>query len=73
MKNWIRGATRSATMWFNAVLGSVLTAVPIVQDAFPQLKEYMPDSWYRWGMGALVVGNILLRLKTNSSIPEKGQ
>ena len=73
LKNWLRGAYRSLTIWFNSVSGTVLIALPYAQDALPQLSQYLGPHIYKWVAGFIIVGNILLRAKTNTALPEKGQ
>ena len=73
VKNWLRGARRSLTIWFNSVSGTVLIALPYAQDALPQLSQYLGPHIYKWVAGVVVVGNILLRAKTRKALPEKGQ
>jgi hypothetical protein len=73
IKQWLRGAVRSAAMWLNSVAGSVALALPYLQDELPQLAAYIPAEPYKWLVGAVIVANILLRVfKTKTSIMEKG-
>jgi len=62
---------KSLTIWFNTVMGTAIVVLPVAQDQFPALQGYVPDKWYHYTMGALVVGNILLRFKTNRPLQEK--
>lgn len=64
-------AHRSLTLWFNAVAASVVTALPILQDAFPAMHDYIPDNLYKSAMGVVVAGNILLRFRTNQPLESK--
>ncbi len=73
VKAHLKGALRSFTIWFNALMAIAVTALPVAQDSFPQLQDYLPTNLYHWAMGALIVGNLLLRVKTNCSLAEKGQ
>lgn len=67
----IARAHKSFTIWFNGVLGVAIVLLPVAQDQMPQLQDYLPANVYHYAMGALVVGNILLRFKTNCALAEK--
>jgi hypothetical protein len=71
MMDSIRGALRSATMWVNGVAGAGIAALPILRDNFPAMEQYLDHEVYRYAMGAIVAANILLRVKTNSSLADK--
>ncbi len=62
---------KSMTIWFNSVMGAVVVGLPFAQGQLPQLQEYLPASLYHYLMGALIVGNILLRFKTNGALADK--
>ena len=73
----LRGALKSWTIWFNGVL---LTAMPFssqmiqgVHDNLPDLSPYLPDNIFKAIGIVVVIGNMLLRAKTNSSLSDKGQ
>lgn len=67
----LKGAWRSWTIHFNAWMGVVLGGLPMAQDSFPQLQPYIPANLFQYGMAALIVGNLLLRFKTNSDLAHK--
>jgi len=67
----IKNAWKSWTIWFNGVATAIVLGLPSAQDAFPQLQAYLPANVYKYAMAALVVGNILLRFKTNKSLADK--
>jgi len=82
MKNWLRDlaaklkadllkAHKSLTIWFNSAMGAIVVALPIAQDNFAQLQDYLPANFYHYAMGAVVVGNIVLRFKTSTSLAGK--
>ena len=71
MKAKLANMHRSITIWFNGVLGTVAVGLPMAQDNFPQLQSYVPEKWYHYMMGALVVGNIMLRFKTSKALEER--
>lgn len=73
IKAYLKGALKSWTVWFNSVVGVGTAALPILQDSFPQLQDYLPAHMYHYGIGLLAVGNIILRIKTGVSLAQKGQ
>jgi len=62
---------RSWTIWVNGAILTILEAIPYAQDAFPQLEGYLSPEFYKQGMTALIVANIILRFKTKSAIKDK--
>jgi len=68
----LRGALRSMTMWVNGAAAAGLAALPTLREDFPQLEQYLDHQVYRWAMGALVVANMLLRVKTRTGLADKG-
>lgn len=72
MKKKLRGAARSWTIWFNGVSASVFAAVPVLQDSLPQLQQYISPQMYKWVGLFVVIGNIVLRFRTTTSLDEKG-
>lgn len=71
MKNKLRGAWRSATVWFNSTLLAMLPLFEAVKSSVPELQSYLPDSAYKWVGLAVVVGNLLLRFKTNTDLAHR--
>ena len=71
--NKLKNAWRSTTIWFNGVMATAMVVLPVAQDAFPQLQEYVPSNVYKLAMGAVIVANILLRFKTTTDLAEKGK
>ena len=67
IKQIIKGATLSKTVWFNTLAGALLALEPV----FPLLQGVLGDSWYGIGMVVLTVGNVLLRGVTNKSLADK--
>lgn len=68
----IRGALRSATMWVNGLAGAAVASLPVLRDNFPSLEAYLDHQVYRYAMGGIVAANLLLRMKTNKSLADKG-
>lgn len=69
----LRGAARSLTMWVNGVAATAVAALPTLRDDFPQIEQYLDHQVYRYAMGALIAANILLRMKTTSSLADKAR
>ncbi len=64
-------AHKSLTIWFNSLMGALVVGLPVAQDSLPQLQDYLPANLYHYLMGALVLGNILLRFKTSVALADK--
>lgn len=75
VKDKLRGAKRSLTVWFNAAMGAALLVLPdavsYAVSNLPQIQPYMPDNLYKWLMAVAVVGNFLLRFKTSLPLEHK--
>jgi len=82
MKTWLAAAWKriradlanmhkSLTIWFNSIIGTLAVALPALQDSLPQLQDSLPPNLYQYAMVALVLGNIVLRFKTNSALADK--
>lgn len=71
MRKTLRGTLKSLTIWFNGVLLGLLPLFEMVMTSFPQLHEFLPDNQYKTVGLIAVVGNILLRFKTNKPLSQK--
>jgi cytochrome b561 len=71
IKEDLSSAYKSWTIWFNGMLGVAVVALPAAQENLPQLQEYLPADVYHYLMGALVLGNMLLRFKTSGRLADK--
>ena len=71
MKNKMRGAKRSFTVWFNSVFVAALPILEAVKDAAPQVQHYVTPEAYKWVGLFVVIVNILLRFKTNTGLADK--
>lgn len=67
----IAGMYRSMTIWFNSLVGMVVIGLPEIKYSFPELQSYLPEGFFRYAMGALIIGNIFLRFKTNKGLQDK--
>lgn len=73
MMDNLRGALRSLTMWVNGLAATAVAALPTLRDDFPQIEQYLDHQVYRYAMGALIAANILLRMKTTTSLADKAR
>ena len=64
-------AHKSMTIWFNAIAGAAVVALPLAQEQLPQLQDYLPAGLYHYLMGTVVACNIILRFKTRSALAAK--
>lgn len=71
MKDKIRNAWRSRTIWFNAFLLTLLPLFEMISGAMPQLHEYLPDNVYKAVGVITVAGNIVLRFLTSKPLEAK--
>lgn len=71
IRSRIAGARKSLTIWFNSVIGTVVTLLPVAQDQLPQLQPYIGPHFYQYMMGFVVGANILLRFKTTTDLKDK--
>lgn len=67
----LMGAFKSITIWFNSVIGAVMVAVPLIQEALPQLETILSPVDYQRLITALIIGNVLLRIKTTKALTDK--
>lgn len=67
----LKGAWKSWTIRFNAGAALVIAYLPMAQDSFPQMHQFLPDNVYQIGMLVLVVANTLLRFKTNTCLSQR--
>ena len=67
----IYNSYKSFTIWFNGMALILIEALPMLQEQFPQVEEYLSPKVYHFILGIIVVGNILLRIKTSKALREK--
>lgn len=71
MASKLKGASRSKTVWFNSIAGTLLVALPEMKDALPALQSYITSDVYRWLILGVVIGNIWLRAITSTALEDK--
>ena len=67
----LTGAMKSLTIWFNGILLGILPLLDMILESMPQLHDYLPDNIYKMVGVIAVVGNIVLRFKTNQPLKDK--
>lgn len=71
VKAWVAGVFKSWTMWFNGALLTAGMYASEIQMALPTLREFVtPELYGKVFIGAAAV-NLLLRMKTNTSLNNK--
>jgi len=70
LKAWLMGALRSWTAWFGALLVAGPEILPMLM---PPFKELLTVDNYNRMIQAVGIIVILLRVKTTSSIQQKGK
>ena len=73
LRDWIKGALKSLTVWFNSVAGILIVALPDMQNNLPQLAAYLGPDLYKYLALTVVLSNIGLRAKTTSSLADKAK
>jgi hypothetical protein len=68
-KAWIKGALKSWTAWFGSFLIIAPEALPTL---LPQLQELLTPDAYRRAVQVIGIAVWLLRVKTTTSIAQKG-
>lgn len=71
MKEWIKGAIKSWTIWFNSIMAFIFSYLDGIQAMLPQLQQFVPD--IKWIALFVILTNIALRVKTKDGLKEKGQ
>ena len=66
--DYLAGAAKSKTIWFNAIIAALLAIEPV----FGALQSFMPGNVYAYLSVLLAVGNAILRTVTSQHLLEKG-
>ena len=69
MKAWLVGVLKSWTMWAGAVMIAFPQWWPLVE---PYVQQIVSPEHYSKLMPLVGIAMVLLRLKTNTSVTEKG-
>ena len=73
IKATLKGLWRSWTAWFAGILAAAPLALPRVQENFKAFAPYIPDALESKFMQLIAVAIVLLRIKTTTSLAEKGK
>jgi hypothetical protein len=71
LRSKLRGAWKSATIWFNTFALALIPLFDALQAGLPMLREYGDGRFFAVFAMTVLVGNILLRFKTNSDLRDK--
>ncbi len=75
LKEKLIGALKSWTMWFNGLALTIIYALPDIVVAMPEhmasLAPYISAEHYQRIMFWVLIVNMVLRAKTNSSLRDK--
>jgi len=71
LKSRIKGALRSVTIWFNALVGAAIILLPDAATSLSGLQPYIPHNIFQWTMGIVVAANIILRFHTKLDLKDK--
>ena len=55
---WFKGAVKSWTIWLNSVAGTLILALPEIEQTLPSLTAYLPADYYKWISISVVVSNL---------------
>lgn len=79
MLNWenitatLKGALKSWSVWFAALLAALPEVLPMVQANFATIAPFIPTEKHDLWMRLIALGVLILRLKTNTSLANKGR
>lgn len=71
LKSKMRGAWRSATIWFNTLAFAALPLLDALQAALPTMQQYTGGRIFATFAIIVLVTNILLRFKTNVDLKDR--
>lgn len=72
-KLWLHGAVRSLTVWFSVILAALPDTLALLQANFDTLRPFIPDVLESRWLNVLALLILLLRLRTSTSLAEKGR
>lgn len=65
------GSIKSWTMHFNAWLAGFIVFLPEIKASLPELAAYLPSDLYKYLALIVIVGNVVLRIKTTKALTER--
>lgn len=66
-----KGASKSLTVWLNTIALAALPFIDTLQQTLPSLQGSVSGTIYKVLGAVVIVGNILLRFKTNTDLAHK--
>lgn len=69
----LRGLLRSLTAWVSVLLAALPEIIPLVQANFPTVSPFIPDGLHSRVLQLLALVMLVLRMKTNTSLADKGR
>lgn len=70
-KDWLRGAARSLTVRFAALLAILPDALLVIQAQFDTVRPFIPDALESRWLQLIALLILLLRLRTKAPLPER--
>ena len=62
---------KSLTIWFNSAVAALAVMLPDLLLQLPAMQAYVPTDIYRWLFIVTVLGNVLIRFRTNTAVGVK--
>lgn len=67
----LKNSWKSMTIWFNAMVGGILSMGDTIKDNLPFAQQYLTPDLIKYAVIAVIAINIALRFKTNKSLADK--
>lgn len=58
-------------MHFNAWMATFVVFLPEIKASLPEMSAYLPDNVYKYIALIVVMGNVILRIKTTKALIER--
>lgn len=65
------GSIKSWTMHFNVWLAGFVVFLPEIKANLPEMSAYLPENVYKYIALIVVIGNVMLRIKTTKALIER--
>ncbi len=73
LKATLRGALKSLTVWVSLLLAALPELLPLIQANFATVAPFIPQQHQTRVLQLIALVMLLLRIKTNTSLAEKGR
>ena len=67
----LKGCWKSVTIWFNSLALACLPLFDLAHEYLPEIGQYLTPNMMKVVGVVIIVGNIVLRFKTNKSLADK--